>query len=258
MDVNTHSETKEYKTSKNEMNRRKRAFITLSISLFLSICIFSLDAIISLPEILVPTLIIFAIILILLIVRVNKTLDNQACLRICLSDSKLEWKFKDPNNSSKCLLSDIESIRIKRTTKGLLREIRIVISGMKFLYINGLEFFEEFIDDLISKNENVKIIKFKESINFDHPLYYVFFGMVVGIVTTLLFRLIPLISENNIKYVQLSLACFIIFAGMSFVINKPVRGRYGNKNVIADYICGILFLVTGVIVLISSKVFWWV
>lgn len=255
MNISTHSKIKEYKTSKNEMNRRKRAFITLSISIFLSICIFSLDAIVSLPEILAPTLIIFAIILILLIVKINKTLVDQACLQICLSDSELEWKFKDPSNSNKCLLSDIKSLRIKRTIKGLLREIRIVIPGMKFLYINGLENFEEFIDDLISKNENVKIIRFKEFIDFDHPLYYVFFGTVVGIVTTLLFRLIPLISENNIKYVQFSSACFIIFTGMIFIINKPIRGRYGNKNIIADYICGLLFLAIGVLIVICSRVF---
>jgi hypothetical protein len=136
-------------------------------------------------------------------------------------DSELMWKFKDSRNSKECLLSDIKSIRVKRTTRGLLREIRIGISGTKFLYINGLEEFEEFINDLISANKNVTIVKFKELIDFDHPLYYVFFGTTVGIVTTLFFRFIPRISENNMKYVQLIFAAYLIFTGLFLLINKP-------------------------------------
>lgn len=253
MYINKQSKTKEYKASKYEMNRRKRAFITLSISLFLTICIFSLDVIISMPKILVPSLIIFAMILILLIVRLNKTHDKQSYMQIQLTDSELKWIFKD--SCDICLLSDIKSIRIKRTTKGLIREIRIITHGMKFLYINGLEEFEEFISYLISKTENVNIINYREPVDFDHPLYYVFFGIVFGIITTLTFRVIPLIGLSNIKYVQLIISCFIIFVGIFFVLNKPVRGRYGSKNKNADYVCGLFFLAIGVFIIIYSKNF---
>jgi hypothetical protein len=55
------------------MNRRKRAFINLSSNFFISTCIFSIDAIISLPQILIPIYITVAAILILLIVQVNKS-----------------------------------------------------------------------------------------------------------------------------------------------------------------------------------------
>jgi lysophospholipase L1-like esterase len=155
MDNNSNTKSGEYITSKKEMDRRKRAFISLSGSFFVSTCILSLDFIILLPHVLVPILLIIAAILVLLILRVNKTQDAQAGLRICISGNELEWKFK--GSSDKCLLKDIRSIRIKRNIKGAIREIRIGIYGMKYLYINGLEDFEEFIDDLLGSTKNVKI-----------------------------------------------------------------------------------------------------
>lgn len=140
------------------MDRRKRAFATLAISLFLSICVFSCDFVIALPEILGPSLLIFAMVLMLLIVFFNKILDNQSYLRISLSESELEWKFK--NSRQKYVLPDIKSLRIKRTTKGFIREIRIGLSGMKYLFINGLEDFEKFKDDVTSTINNVHIKRY--------------------------------------------------------------------------------------------------
>ncbi len=253
MEPNFQLKPREYISSRKEMNRRKRAFINLSSSFFISLCIFSTDAIILLPQILVPAYIIVATSLILLIARLNKTLDNQACLQICLSDNELEWRFI--SSSDNCKLTDIRSIRIKRNIKGFIREIRIGTYGMKYLYINGLEDFEKFLDDLISSTKNVKLKEFKELINFDHPLFYLCLGTIFGILITSFFRLIQYIGENNIKYIQFSIACFLILTGMFFVLNKPVRGRYGNKNIIADFICGFLFLAIGVLIIICSKVF---
>lgn len=253
MDNNTNSKLKEYITSKKEMDRRKRAFINLSGSFFASTCIFSLDYIILLPHVLVPVLVIIAAILVFLILRANKAQDNQAGLRICISGSELEWKFK--GSSDKCLLSDIRSIRIKRNIKGAIREIRIGIYGMKYLYINGLEDFEEFIDDLLGSIKNVKIKRFKEPVDFDHPLYYLFLGTLFGVLLTSFFRFVPSIGDRNIKYVQILCAGFVIFTGMFIHINKPFRGRFGSKNVAADYIIGSLFLAIGVFIVFYSNIF---
>lgn len=192
--------------------------------------------------------------LILLIIRANKTQDNQTKLRVCISESELEWKFKRSND--KCKLTDIKSIRIKRNIKGLIREIRIGINGMKYLYINGLEDFEKFIEELLGSTGDVKIKRFKEPVDFDHPLYYLCLGTLIGILLTLFFRFIPNIGENNVKYVQMICVGFIFFTGLFMLINKPVRGRYGSKNVIADYISGLLFLAIGLLILICSGILW--
>ncbi len=254
MAINSDQKPREYASSKEEMNRRKKAFMNLSGSFFVSVCIFSLDFIKMVPHILVPTFIIVATILVILVLRANKTQDNQKKLRICISHNELIWKFK--RSSDKCLLSDIRSIRIKRNIKGFIREIRIGIYGMKYLYINGLEDFEEFLNDLLDSTKGVKIKKFKEPVDFDHPLYYTFLGTTLGLLLTLFFRFVPSIGETNVQYVQVACAGFVIFTGLFLLINKPIRGRFGSKNLIADYISGSLALAAGVFIIFYSKIFW--
>jgi hypothetical protein len=46
-------------------------------------------------------------------------------------------------------MAEIKSIRIKGTTKDLIREIRLGLTGATAVHINGLEGFEQFKDDLI-------------------------------------------------------------------------------------------------------------
>lgn len=236
---------KKYVTSKNEINRRKKAFTSLEISFLLSVCVFSIDVIFSFPEISILCIFIISLILFSLSRIINKVLDKQSYLEIFLSDSELQRNFK--NASEKYLLDKIKSIRIKRTTRGLIREIRLNVSGENAIFINGLEDFENFKDDLINATNDIKIINYKEPIDFDHPLYYVFFGTIVGTVSTLLFRLMFIISQSNIKYVQFLLDGFIIIMGLFWIISKPIRSRYGNKNIISDYIFGLSILIIGLI-----------
>lgn len=240
---------KKYITSKKEIKRRKIAFATLEISLFISACIFSLDAIFSFPKFSIPCILISLVILFLIKTLVNRVLDRQSYLQVSLSDNELKRNFK--NASESYLLSDIKSIRIKRTTRGLIREIKLNIIGDTAIFINGLEDFETFKDDLIKSTKHIKVINYKETIDFDHPLYYVFFGAITGTISTLLFKSMFLISESNIKYVQVSIDGFIIIMGLFWIISKPIRSRYGNKNIISDYIFGLLILIIGLINTIS-------
>jgi len=250
MDIYDGLVSSEYSSSRKEMNRRKKAFVTLIICFYLSTCVFLVDYIILIPEIFVPILIILALIFIVLIVFFNMILERQSYAKIHLSESKIERKFK--NTSESYALNDIESLRIKRTTKGLIREIKIGLSGSNFIFINGLEDFESFNSELVNRIKNIPIVHYKEFIDFDHPLYYVFFGTIVGITQSLLFRLIPLLDSNNIIVVQLFIACFIIILGTVWAIIKPIRGRYGRKNIITDYLFGLVLVIVGIIIAITS------
>lgn len=111
MDLHACSGTELFITSKLEMNRRKRAFVSLLSSLYITVSILSIKTIVELPGFLLPVLAISAFVIALLIVTVNKMLDKQSCLSICLSDNELEWNRKDSKNALP--LTEVESIRIK-------------------------------------------------------------------------------------------------------------------------------------------------
>ncbi len=242
----------EYFTSKGEMKRRKDVFAKMTISFFITICLLSFSYIIELPQIVVPLLMAFITVIILLIILVNHILNKQSNYRVYLSEKEIERKFG--NASKKYLIKDIKSIRIKRTTKGLIREIRFRMSGTEMFHINGLDEFEKFNEEIFQViKEDTQVDYFKEPpIDFDHPMYYVFFGPVLGVISTLFFRLLLAVGENNIGYIQLIIACYIIFVGMFYIIGKPTRSRYGDKNKKTDYIFGAVFLVLGILFILLN------
>lgn len=251
METNSKQKSREYNASEKEMERRKKAFIRLSGSFFTGMCLFSADAILSLPQLFVPVYVILAVILWQIVLQVNKTQDSQKKMRIRISENELEWIFA--RFSDQRLFADIKGIRIKRTVKGLIREVRIAFNGIKYLYINGLEDFENFTDDLIASTKGVTIQKLQEPIDFDHPLFYLCLGTFLGISVASLFRLIALIGENQFGSIQIACACPVIFAGLwLLLINKPIRGRYGSRNVTADYLGGTVFLAAGVLIAIKA------
>lgn len=241
----------EYTTSKIEMNRRKTAYKKLVISFFLTTGVFSCNAIMAYPALSAAVMLIAAIILLFTVVRVDKLLDSQKNLCIYLSDSALLWKFGRSDRSLP--LREIEHIRIKKTSKGTIREIKIVTDKKQY-YINGLEDFEAFARDLTSENPNIKVTEFREPIDFDHPLFYVFLGITVGTLATSLFRAILQISGVSLNYFQILCAVYLVLTGMFFLLKKPIGGRYGEKKVSPDYVFGIVFLFSGAWIIVCSVI----
>jgi ABC-type multidrug transport system fused ATPase/permease subunit len=218
---------KEYITSIDEMTRRKKAFISLEISMFLSIIIFSFNIVTLYPVLSILTLGILVVLMIMFRFFTNRILNKQSHIKVRIFDNEIEKVFI--NSSEKHLLSNIQSVRIKRTSKGLIREIKFNIIGSNPLFINGLEDFEDFNNDLFRKTPNIEIIKFKEPIDLDHLLFYPILGTIIGTVTSIVLNLLTLINEATLKYLRFSLACFIILFGIYFILKKPVKGRYGDK-----------------------------
>ncbi|MPM12951.1 hypothetical protein SDC9_59306 [bioreactor metagenome] len=239
----------EYATSRAEMSRRKTAFKKLVVSFFVTASVFSSPSLLAYPALSAAVMLIVAILLTFAVVRIDRVLDTQSKLRICLTDSMLLWKFG--RSDTEIPLQEIRRIRIKRTTKGTIREIMIV-AEKKQTYINGLEDFEAFARDLTGKIPNIKVTEFLEIADFDHPLFYVFLGITVGIAAITLFRAVLRISGAGLKYFELAVASYLIFTGVYFLLKKPIGGRYGDKIIPPDYVFGFLFLLAGAWIIVSS------
>jgi hypothetical protein len=188
----------EFTSSTSEMNRRKRAFLSLATSLFISISVSFLTFFFSYAHLILPFLAVLALILVFTVVYFNRLLDRSKSITITISDQKIEkkWFNKIDIYESK----SISDIRIKRTTANLIREIKIVMSGVRPFYVNGLDGFEVFNNRLLSiVGNDVKIHKIKEPIDFDHPLFYILLGTSVGIVSVFFLKILFIYSAISIN-----------------------------------------------------------
>ncbi len=241
----------EFNTSTSEMNRRKKAFLTLSISFFISISISFFSFFLSYLQLVLPFMTILALFLTFAVLSFNRFLDRSKSIKINISDQKIEKNWFNKNDIYD--IKSITSVKIKRTTANLIREIRFVISGVRPFYINGLDRFEEFNNHLLLIiGKNVKIYEVKEPINFDHPLFYVLLGTLVGIFSILFLKLL-FIYSNYIRLFQLSTACFVIVVGIYWLFSKPITGRYGQNKKIMDNVMGTLFIIIGFALVFISK-----
>jgi hypothetical protein len=248
---NTPGLLEEYNSSISEMNRRKKAFLTLSISLFISVNISFFIFFHSYLQLVLPFIVTLGLFLTFAILFFNRFLDRSKSIKINISDQKIEKKWFKKNDTY--VIKLISSVKIKRTTANLIREIQLVISGVRPFYINGLDRFEEFNNRLLSSLEkDVKIYKIKEPIDFDHPLFYVLLGIIVG-VSSILFLKVLFIYSNYIWLFQLLVACFALVVGIYWLFSKPITGRYGLNKKIVDNVMGTLFIIMGFALVIISK-----
>jgi hypothetical protein len=80
----------EYSIAQDEMVRRKRAFTTLSLSIVLSITLFSLDYLLAVPSVALPCIAVLGLLLLLARFFVHRSIDKFGARRIVLSDTSLK------------------------------------------------------------------------------------------------------------------------------------------------------------------------
>lgn len=235
---------KVYTTSMLELNRRKKAFANLITCTYIGICVSAPDFIISSPEIALPVATLLALLFCILRGVANKTIMKQKIATVTLSNEFLERNLQD--SSDQISLKDIKSLYIKSTVKHCPREIKITFANHKTLHINALEEFEQFTEELTGLlPKGIPVRKFKEPLDYDHPLFYVFFGLLYGVVTTTVIRLSLQLHIKDFRYLQLSVAVLLLVFGILWIIQKPGRGRYGKKGATGDYIFGIITICAG-------------
>ncbi len=155
-------------------------------------------------------------------------------------------------DSNECYpLKDIKRVRIKRTTRNIIREITIIFASGRVLCVNGLDDFESFNDRLLrGAAPGTRITHYREHIDYDHPLFYKCLGVFAGCILTACMRLITLLPFESIMMIQYSILAFNLVAGLIMIAARPTSRRYG-KTIKTDYLIGGGILLADVILFIG-------
>jgi len=236
----------EYNISLKEIDRRKKAFTTFIISIWFGLIISAFDFIISNILLSVIFILTFAIFLYISRMLTVKSLNYFSQIRFLVNDESIERKTK--KSEEIYLFKDITKLNIKRTSKGYIREIGLFLKDENSIFINGLNDFELFREKLMNNcNKSIKIKKINELIDFDHPLFYLFFGFIVSSVFTMFIRLIAGLNSSNLEIIYLSVLFYNLIVSLFFILKKPISKRFGKTTQITDYILGILIFLADVI-----------
>lgn len=240
-----------YIVSNNEINRRKIAFTTLSASLIIGLVLASLISNFPIP---IGVYLCFVIVLFVSNILLRKSFKSILRNTITLSNKELERTSK--NVHEVYLLSNINKVKIKTTTKGTIREIYVWFRNGESMFINGLENFEEFQNNLLIKIDNkVTVNKTTEPIDFDHPLFYLTLGPLISFVCVFFIKTVVNLDVLNIKLMSYAFLIYVLMVGIYFIYSKPIATRYGKEKKTADYIFGLIMICTVICFLVSLLYF---
>lgn len=132
-------------------------------------------------------------------------------------------------------LHSIRQIQAKRTTAGAIREIKLSFNDGPAVYVNGLEDAESFWGCLNSRNPGASQAVLHEPIDYDHPVFYVALGCVVGASVGLIVRIGVSTPQFSEHWIYVALAVYSFGLGVYWLRAKPISGRYGIHAVAWDY-----------------------
>jgi hypothetical protein len=230
-----------YTISSDEIKRRKKAFNSLLLTLFLSVAI-TLRLLAEIPlSLFLLSAAIFACILLAGWMLMQKAFDSFTKIEIDVTDESIERKTFIA--TEKIYAREIASIRIKRTIHKTVREIKIGTKNNQF-YLNGLAEMENLFCALKEiAHPEVKIYERKESIDFDSPYFYPILGIVMGIGGVwLLGLLINMYNPSYFRVMQISLLVLSMALAGYFVFAKPLSKSHGELYQKVDRMIGIIFL----------------
>lgn len=233
--------------SKNELNRRKKAFIVLLVSLLIGIVLFSNILVFPIYPIGYISIIIVFFVLCVITFRFLSSLSQ---MKIRITGQEIE-RVKG-NTTEKYLLSEIESLKIQRRTNGTIRELYIVFRNHRYLYINAFENDFENLKNVITGklNQNTKVKEIREPLDFDHALFYPILGLLISFISIFGFKQILVLDYFGIKIIFLFFCAYTFSLAIYFLLKKPISTRSGKNQTIVDYIFGIVMIVMSLLILI--------
>lgn len=233
------------------MDRRLRAYTTLIVSLLSGIALSSIDYLFRAPAVWLAGLAGLGLVLALSRHGFGRSFKNYSLLQLRVSDSHIE-RTRGPT-SEKYPLADITGLRVLRTSRKSIREITARFSNGLSLSMNGVEDFERLEQELRSKvPTSVKVTETREPIDYDHPLFYVFFGLLMGAAFTLAVRGMASLNEGGLKWTTLGIAGYSFVLGAYVLIARPISQRYGPKSRSGDFLLGLLAILAGIVLALRS------
>jgi len=242
---------KTFTSSPAEMNRRKAAFRTLLVCLFISAGGMALVILPVSRMLIISTMGIIGAFFLVLAVVFDRILERSKNIIITVSDNEITRSGM--RKGGKCVISSITNIRAKRTTAGQIREMKISHHGGTPVYINGIEAPDALLKHLCSlTDDRVNVDEVKEPIDLDHPLFYVFFGSITGSVSVVAMKLLMFMKPAQFKLYRYSLVGFLAAVGTYWFFRKPSTGRYGRKGAFFDYLFLLFLIVAGIAVIVAD------
>lgn len=238
----------EYLTQSKEIVRRKRAYLTLSLSMLAGLYLFS--NILKL-QITWSNYLLFTFTLFLIGSFSFNFLQNLSKVKITLTNKNLS---REANRVTEDYpLDKINQIKIKRTANNTIREIYIWLNNGKAVYISALDKSEDFIKNLLQKlNKNVSIKETREPIDFDHPLFYSLLGFPISGLGVWAIKSIEQIDVQQVIVLTAVLFVYLIALGLYFIIATPLSKRYISNSKLSDLLFGAFMIISGLVILYQS------
>lgn len=234
----------EFRVSKTEINRRKKAFATLLMGLVIGSPLFTKLFDFSF----VPGGYLFIVLASFIIgVITFQYLNSLLQIRIRILDQGIERQ--KGSNIEKYLIAEIDSIKIKRRTNGTIREIYLSFHNRKLLYINAFEeYFESLKDALVSKiDSKVSVKEIHEPLDFDHALFYPILGLLISCTSVFTFNQMMQADYSTMRIALLLFSAYTFCLSIYFILKKPISVRSYKRQVVVDYIFGLSMILASIL-----------
>lgn len=237
----------EFSISRKEINRRRKASLVLVIFLVIG---FFVGSLILLKIMFFTALLYVALFFIVLIILRELALNpfkKFLQTKIIFSDEYFE------NNNEKIPYRDIKTINILKTTRHEIRDVVLILNNGRQIIFNAVENFDQFLEQLLVR-ANKKINKdSREPLDYDHPLFYVFLGFVVGFASAAAVFFITQLQDNTMAIVSYVFAVYLVIMGVYFILARPLSKRYTGRTGLGEIICGVVSISIGIIIFLINK-----
>jgi len=212
----------EYKVSEKEIVRREKAFLALTLSLFLGIWLASIILSFPISKYIFGCV---AVVFVVLNLWLKKFFDDYLKSKIYLSDDLIARE--KGKRRVEFRLKVIKEIKIKRTTRNEIREVYLKFLGGESLFINGMSEFDELVESLMKKID--KMVQVKNSVeimDFDGVWFYPTLGLILSFLTVGLFKLMMNMGDAALTILFYVAVVYVFGVALYLVISKPIAKRY--------------------------------